>query len=106
MIVSRVCVVALPSGLVQYSKSCCFACGVVRLVLSLFCDCIACVCACLMACSLDVVIVVLVGIDVVVGVVVMIALVGGIIGVPFGRGAIVVFDVVVIARVLVLVLLK
>ena len=45
MIVSRVCVVALASGLVSDSKSWCFVCvfGVVGVV-CVFCACVACLC--------------------------------------------------------------
>ena len=61
MIVSRVCVVALPSNLPRYSKSWCFACVLAFWVLGLHCarSCLL-VRACLMAWLLVVVFVAIV----------------------------------------------
>ena len=79
VVVSRVCVVVLPSDLSRRSKSCCFfgRFGVVGDVFDL-CLFWLFVCACLMACSFAVGIVFVV-VDVVV-MVVVIVLVGGIVG--------------------------
>ena len=107
VVVSRVCLVALPSNLFRYSKYCLFfVCVLVLAVLCLHCDCFACLCACLMACSLAVVIVIVGAFIGVVAMVAPIVLASNRVVVIAGMCVMVVFGVVVLVRFLVLVLLK